>query len=93
MIRNFEKDFVSFFDKRSGIAERQRERWNQVEPRCAERWHGCSNAEMMSNSTLPLGHSDHHSIEWWSFFFDIKLIQCYNIRMSDDFFEVFTVNL
>ena len=19
----------------------QRERWNQVEPRCAERWHGC----------------------------------------------------
>ena len=87
MIRNFEKDFVSFFDKRSGIAERQRERWNQVEPRCAERWHGCSNAEMMSNSTLPLG------FEWWSFFFDIKLIQCYNIRMSDDFFEVFTVNL
>ena len=55
MIRNFEKDFVSFFDKRSGIAERQRERWNQVEPRRAERWHGCSNAEMMSNSTLPLG--------------------------------------
>ena len=33
----------------------QRERWNQVEPRCAERWHGCGDAEMMSNSTLPLG--------------------------------------
>ena len=32
-----------------------RERWNQVEPRCAERWHGCGSAEMMSNSTLPLG--------------------------------------
>ena len=44
-IWNFQKEFVSL----------QRERWNQVEPRCAERWHGCSNAEMMSNSTLPLG--------------------------------------
>ena len=33
----------------------KQERWNQVEPRCAERWHGCGNAEMMSNSTLPLG--------------------------------------
>ena len=33
----------------------KQERWNQVEPRCAERWHGCGDAEMMSNSTLPLG--------------------------------------
>ena len=33
----------------------QRERRSQVEPRCAERWHGCGNTEMMSNSTLPLG--------------------------------------
>jgi hypothetical protein len=30
----------------------QRERRNQVEPRCAERWHGCGNTEMMSNSTF-----------------------------------------
>ena len=30
---------------------------NQVEPRCAERWHGrrVKPVEMMSNSTLPLG--------------------------------------
>jgi len=30
---------------------------NRVEPRCAERWHGCrvKPVEMMSNSTLPLG--------------------------------------
>ena len=35
----------------------QRERRSQVEPRCAERWHGCrvKPVEMMSNSTLPLG--------------------------------------
>ena len=35
----------------------QRERRNRVEPRCAERWHGCRviPTEMMSNSTLPLG--------------------------------------
>jgi len=35
----------------------QRERRNQVEPRCAERWHGyrITPVEMMSNSTLPLG--------------------------------------
>ena len=36
---------------------------NRVEPRCAERWHGCSNAEMMSNSTLPLGFF-HVSRDW-----------------------------
>ena len=29
-------------------------RRNQVEPRCAERWHGCGNTEMMSDSTSPL---------------------------------------
>ena len=40
----------------------KQERWNQVEPRCAERWHGCGDAEMMSNSTLPLGFL-HLSIE------------------------------
>ena len=35
----------------------QRERRSQVEPRCAERWHGwrVKPTEMMSNSTLPLG--------------------------------------
>jgi len=41
-----------------------RERWNQVEPRCAERWHGYGNAEMMSNSTLPLGFL--HLVYSWS---------------------------
>ena len=30
-------------------------RRNQVEPRCAERWHGCGNTEMMSDSNSPLG--------------------------------------
>ena len=49
-IWNFKKKFLSL----------QRERRNQVEPRCAERWHGCGYTEMMSNSTLPLDffHSD-----------------------------------
>ena len=39
------------------IVSLQRERRNRVEPRCAERWHGCraKPVEMMSNSTLPLG--------------------------------------
>ena len=48
-----------------------RERWNQVEPRCAERWHGCGNAEMMSNSTLPLGffHSNIAGHVWPAFIF------------------------
>ena len=47
-----------------------RERWNQVEPRCAERWHGCGNAEMMSNSTLPLGffHSNIAGHVWPAFY-------------------------
>jgi len=42
----------------------QRERRCQVEPRCAERWHGyrLKPVEMMSNSTLPLGFL-HSNIE------------------------------
>ena len=51
-IWNFKKMFLSL----------QRERRSQVEPRCAERWHGCGNTEMMSNSTLPLGFL-HSNIE------------------------------
>ena len=51
-IWNFKKKFLSL----------QRERRNQVEPRCAERWHGCGYTEMMSNSTLPLGFF-HSNIE------------------------------
>ena len=49
----------------------QRERRSQVEPRCAERWHGCSNAEMMSNSTLPLGFLHLHTAGhvWPAFIF------------------------
>jgi hypothetical protein len=50
--------FLSFFDKRSGKAERQRERWNQVEPRCAALGFAALLAKnggicvMMSNSTF-----------------------------------------
>ena len=56
----------------------QRERRNRVEPRCAERWHGCGNAEMMSNSTLPLGflHSYTELVTCWPvfIFYDIWAI-------------------
>lgn len=45
----------------------QRERWNQVEPRCAERWHLCDD-EQFDLAAWFYKHSDHHSIEWWSFF-------------------------
>ena len=42
-------------DKKAYLCNAEGE--NQVEPRCAERWHGrrAKPVEMMSNSTLPLG--------------------------------------
>jgi len=54
--------FVSFLDEPSGIAERQRERWNQVEPRCAERWHLCDD-EQFDIAAWFHKHSDRYSIK------------------------------
>ena len=44
----------------------QRERWNQVEPRCAERWHLCDD-EQFDLAAWFHKHSAHHSIERWAF--------------------------
>ncbi|MBQ2173647.1 MAG: hypothetical protein II453_00770 [Alphaproteobacteria bacterium] len=44
----------------------QRERWNQVEPRCAERWHGrsfCGDDEQFDLAAWFHKHSDRYSIK------------------------------
>ena len=53
----FQKIYEKTWNIQKYFLSLQRERRNQVEPRCAERWHGCraNPVEMMSNSTLPLG--------------------------------------
>ena len=67
--RNRKKNFFRFrcskiWNLQKKYLSLQCERSNQVEPRCAERWHGCRNAEMMSNSTLPLGFSSLRILSW-----------------------------
>ena len=52
----FQKEFVSL----------QRERWNQVEPRCAERWHGrsfCGDDDQFDLAAWFHKHSDRYSIK------------------------------
>ena len=44
----------------------QRERWNQVEPRCVERWHGrsfCGDDEQFDLAAWFHKHSDRYSIK------------------------------
>jgi hypothetical protein len=52
-----EEIYENFWNSQKKFLSLQRERRSQVEPRCAERWHGwrVKPTEMMSNSTLPLG--------------------------------------
>ena len=59
-----EEIYENFWNSQKKFLSLQRERRSQVEPRCAERWHGwrVKPTEMMSNSTLPLGFL-HSSIE------------------------------
>ena len=80
----------------------QRERRSQVEPRCAERWHGCGNTEMMSNSTLPLGflHSNTELVTcgqllYFPIFGERKLSRVFHLCSSDevDFGYKFPANL
>ena len=67
-----EEIYENFWNSQKKFLSLQRERRSQVEPRCAERWHGwrVKPTEMMSNSTLPLGflHSNTELVTCGQFF-------------------------